>query len=86
MLYDCAVDIYDKSDTCCMIGTAEHYTYIDTCCSSSMFLMNDVTMLDTHMNPSKVINGSKKGSEIHITSVGSRGAWRDIEISDQINR
>ena len=86
MLYDCAVDIYDKSDTCCMIGTAEHYTYIDTCCSSSMFLMNDVTMLDTHMNTSKVINGSKKGSEIHITSVGSRGAWRDIEISDQINR
>eukprot|EP00602_Paraphysomonas_sp_CaronLab_P001187 CAMPEP_0185020694 /NCGR_PEP_ID=MMETSP1103-20130426/3325_1 /TAXON_ID=36769 /ORGANISM="Paraphysomonas bandaiensis, Strain Caron Lab Isolate" /LENGTH=1580 /DNA_ID=CAMNT_0027551749 /DNA_START=34 /DNA_END=4776 /DNA_ORIENTATION=- len=70
----------------CSVNDDMHYTYIDTCCSSSMFLMNDVTMLDTHMNTSKVINGSKKGSEIHITSVGSRGAWRDIEISDQINR
>eukprot|EP00602_Paraphysomonas_sp_CaronLab_P004809 CAMPEP_0185023452 /NCGR_PEP_ID=MMETSP1103-20130426/6129_1 /TAXON_ID=36769 /ORGANISM="Paraphysomonas bandaiensis, Strain Caron Lab Isolate" /LENGTH=1343 /DNA_ID=CAMNT_0027556055 /DNA_START=49 /DNA_END=4080 /DNA_ORIENTATION=+ len=83
--YHLSCNVYE-TNICSSVHEDIHYTYIDTCCSSSMFLINDVNILDSHMHTSKVINGSKKGSEICVTSVGSRGAWKNIEVSSQINR
>ena len=66
--------------------TAEHYTYIDTCCSSSMFLINDQQVFDESTPSDRVIRGSKKGTVINVTATGRVNDWKGIEYSEDINR